>query len=320
VGHSTGGLDVRQLIVDLSTPGHHVAFKRVYPEVVHQRFERLETLRSTIFDAIETAQFVSTPHYGSNLAHWACMVAPSLRLAAGGLHHAARFGGARGCAAKGRLIAHSPSLFGNDGFRSALGDALSKMLPRTLDELAAADARGAYTELVRWLWEMSADTGALSRLDPIAPTWRPFGCKPRKKLDDSDMVHYEGHGGRIRARSIVTHAQKKVGDHRSFFVIADFLLRHCLPDSLKNKVEEVDKLLEGGTVTLDADVHDGVVNSASMVWPDRDKSFAVDADHADVIGHFITDRDRHRYDLLPSAASFDEIVFHELWADIRDYM
>jgi triacylglycerol lipase len=60
-GHSTGGLDIRQLLIDLSAPGGGTTFVDGECEVGHEVLKRLVT----------RVVFMSVPHYGSNIADYA---------------------------------------------------------------------------------------------------------------------------------------------------------------------------------------------------------------------------------------------------------
>ena len=69
--------------------------------------------------------------------------------------------------------------------------------------------------------------------------------------------------------------------------------------------------------------NDGIVNAASMLWPDGLDTRLVHADHGDIIGHFAllpakdgTERQYHTYDLLGSASQFDQPAFEKVWTDV----
>jgi hypothetical protein len=70
--------------------------------------------------------------------------------------------------------------------------------------------------------------------------------------------------------------------------------------------------------------NDGIVNTASMLWPDADETRLVDGDHGDIIGHYrlveAADgpplRRYHTYDLLRSDSGFTEATFRAVWCDV----
>ncbi len=77
----------------------------------------------------------------------------------------------------------------------------------------------------------------------------------------------------------------------------------------------------GGEVT--AWDNDGIVNTASMVWRDREDVVVVPGDHMDVVGHYrrvkaeaANGREYQAYDLLGSASQFDETTFEQVWNNL----
>ena len=89
---------------------------------------------------------------------------------------------------------------------------------------------------------------------------------------------------------------------------------------------EVRRLLRPDQVyALRPEDNDGVVNSVSMAWPDVDASRVVEADHADVMGHFRYNPPPRledgvpglrQYDLLNSPSGFTQESFEALWRNI----
>jgi hypothetical protein len=73
--------------------------------------------------------------------------------------------------------------------------------------------------------------------------------------------------------------------------------------------------------------NDGIVNTASMLWPDGEETRLVEADHGDVIGHYrlveALDgpplRRYHTYDLLRSDSGFTEATFREVWRGVFEF-
>jgi hypothetical protein len=69
--------------------------------------------------------------------------------------------------------------------------------------------------------------------------------------------------------------------------------------------------------------NDGIVNTASMLWPSGPGTRLVHCDHMDITGHFArsagaerADRTFRAYDLLGSASHFDGAAFAAVWNDI----
>jgi hypothetical protein len=73
--------------------------------------------------------------------------------------------------------------------------------------------------------------------------------------------------------------------------------------------------------------NDGIVNTASMLWPSGGATRLVHCDHMDITGHFARlgaggerrDRIFRAYDLLGSASQFDASHFAAVWNDIFDF-
>jgi triacylglycerol lipase len=70
--------------------------------------------------------------------------------------------------------------------------------------------------------------------------------------------------------------------------------------------------------------NDGIVNTASMLWPEGEKTLLVDGDHMDIVGHYhlvraprnqLT-RKYDAYDLLKSHSGFDSDAFRKVWDDV----
>ena len=79
--------------------------------------------------------------------------------------------------------------------------------------------------------------------------------------------------------------------------------------------------------TLELWDNDGIVNTASMLWPDGEATRLVDGDHGDIIGHYrLVDaifgpplRRYHTYDLLRSDSGFGEGTFRSVWREVLDF-
>jgi hypothetical protein len=183
-------------------------------------------------------------------------------------------------------------------------------------------ARASYFELLRWLLHMASDSSALSDLSPVR-----LGDAPPSPAHEDDP---EGerrflveHG--IRYASIVTVAQPRSEHWFNLFNRLHALTAES-PDSRLGPPRAVRKLLEPrATRMLSLADNDGLVNTVSQVWPDAASCYLVDADHADVIGHYQAETagDTHgafkRYDLLNSSSGFDERAFTELWTRIASF-
>jgi len=74
--------------------------------------------------------------------------------------------------------------------------------------------------------------------------------------------------------------------------------------------------------------NDGIVNTASMLWPDLQETRLVAADHLDIVGHYVlrktvpSDASGRQYaavDALKSHTEFTQDAFDRVWNDVFDF-
>ena len=72
--------------------------------------------------------------------------------------------------------------------------------------------------------------------------------------------------------------------------------------------------------------NDGIVNTASMLWPNGPDTLLVEGDHGDIMGHFAPShvsppagREFSSYDLLRSGSGFQQERFASVWNDVFDF-
>ena len=315
VGHSTGGLDLRQLLL-------------LYRELEGSKDLRREGSALEVLSHIRSVQFLSTPQRGTNLVRRmnqplvrSLLIRPLLR---------AFYESVRGLRERGtsessrllRLVLLRGKRVESDNWVDALLDTMQGCYSRE-GAFPSALARASYFELQRWLLHMASDSSALSDLSPVR-----LGDAPPSPSHEDDP---EGerrflveHG--IRYASIVTVAQPRSEHWFNLFNRLHALTAES-PDSRLGPPRAVRKLLEPrATRMLSLADNDGLVNTVSQVWPDASSCFLVEADHGDVIGHFQSDRadDTHgayrRYDLLNSSSGFDRPAFDALWFRIAAFV
>ena len=315
VGHSTGGLDLRQLLLR-------------YRELERAPGPRREDSALKVLGRIRSVQFLSTPQRGTNLVcrmsqplARALLIRPLLRAC----YESVRGLREHGTSACGRLLRHV--FFRGQRVESANWiDALLDTLESCYSLEGAhpsALARVEYFDLLCWLLQMVSDASALSDLSPVrlgdAPPSPAHVDDPREERRVLDE-----HG--IRYASIVTVARPRSGRWFDLFNRL-YALTAESPEPRLGQPQAVRELLEPRTVRrLSPADNDGLVNTVSQVWPDAASCHLVDADHADVIGHFQagTRVDTHgafkRYDLLNSSSDFDALSFAELWTRIASFV
>lgn len=172
IGHSTGGLDIRRLLLDLgSDPDGHVTVD-VDCQVPHQR----------IRGHIHRLVFLSVPHFGTRLADISGPLGPWLQTFA---HDAARaIAVNRGWRARLRTWLTPTVADTRTGLAKALLQALDDS--DELGEITADDrasARSARMEWAAWLEHMSHDLGALSDLRAEPPAHVDVTCASPAHFD-----------------------------------------------------------------------------------------------------------------------------------------
>lgn len=313
VGHSTGGLDIRQLLIDLRDV---------------EESGSSDNARGLI-DRIRSVQFLSTPHRGSNLAHHLGQTWLRSLLSRGLLgtsYGVARLMGEQGVGAMGKLLR-----------RWLPDDRLPDWMDAIIDTMAGcystegpveqATARASYFDLLKWMAQILSDEAAVTDLDPEPHPGAP--PSPAHRDDFADEQEFiDRHG--IRVGSIVTVSSPRSDERAAalnVFRITYNLTAYKPTQRLRLEYAIPKLLVPGEEIQLGPSENDGIVNSVSMVWPDASSCYAVEADHGDVIGHFqgspkpepgcpCGDR---QYDLLSSASRFDAAQFQELWTRIAAF-
>ena len=305
VGHSTGGLDIRQLILDL----HDLKDRRV--PVDGGRGESARAIR----DCLKGVVFLSVPHWGTNIADWVhshCIlrrtVIADLRAAFAGSQHclldqieAAIAGGAAALTGAELLLA----------LRDALTEANDHSAGR--DPSRLADAQEAASELDLYFQHMATDFHVINDL-----TSKPYeGKKSPAHFNDDDRkkelalwrdppirtLSYATVGGRpfrFSTRSgcpapvfnltnpcddleIAQGCGLSAGTDLSY----RFTYRACAggPLAWPNHPGKVTRVLgPPPPQPIELWDNDGIVNTASMLWP-RGEITLVLADHLDIVGH-----------------------------------
>ena len=317
IGHSTGGLDLRQLLINLREKP--VGDATGMPALIRQ---------------IQTVQFISTPHRGTALAHRlggtpSRIFASRLLLrvlyeGAHGLRGVGLWGLGRGLKRGLKLLPHDRR---TSNWIDAVVDTLVGCYSKAGD-LESAEARGTYSELLRWLLHMASDFSAITDLDPMpSHVARPSPAHASESSIEKELAFIKNRGlgapdtSPIRVRSIVTRASLDEKAERTLFTFLHGLTADASLRPLQ-KTFKIRKLQDDGKWhTLTPPENDGLVNSVSQVWPDADHSRLVPGDHADVIGHFRSSNSNkpdafHQYDLLNAPSGFTVQRFQELWKDI----
>jgi hypothetical protein len=360
VGHSTGGLDIRQALLDLDAEARG---RRERLRVDGDHRVAVEASAEEILGAIRRVVFLSVPQRGTNIADWVRAHGPLRKVLVQQLRG---FVNAAGLATALNDLEEQVAQAFAGASRSdlflAARDAVAEIDAGAAegDPEATADAHEAASELRLFLTHVASDFAAIDDLcaEPAVE------AQPRERDERRSPAHAGEQereeeramwdGWRLRTRSYATVARRPY----------DFAAGEEVPawELLKPSTSPWSRLQEGirartdamylcgyracaggpfrgggaravatafggaGRRTVERFDNDGIVNTASMLWPDGDATQFLDADHGDVIGHFrLGDapedglRKHHTYDLLRSASGFTEHDFRGLWREVFSF-
>ena len=314
VGHSTGGLDIRELVT---------------------RLDKNPTSAHGLVDRIRRLVFLSVPHRGTNIADWVREHDIARKVLVNRFRQLVEDditvpGFLRDF---GEKMIHGPAqLF------DAAEDVHRDYHPKSNDPLELADARDAKYQVRRWLEHTDGDFLAI---DDLAVG---DAAAQRTKLDaERDMWKRRG----ITAKSYATLGRAPFGDVHAEHVLRSVpaVMKAAITDALDTDLTyrisytaccdgpfvaadlnrapwlHTGPFGETGEVVLADSDNDGIVNTASMLLPGGD-TVIVPGDHADIIGHFerkpnngTGTRVYEAYDLLASGSSFTSETFRAVWTD-----
>jgi triacylglycerol lipase len=354
VGHSTGGLDIRQLIWDL---GKHES----HPNYVDGGFA---VENHTIRKRLDAVVFLSVPHWGTNIADWArshralreAAVGSLLGAVAGSQVYlldqiesniagdAGSFTGAELLLAAQDALREANEYYGNPG------------------PLRTAEAQEAASELGLYLRHMASDFRAIDDLSseqPDDPDKRsPAHFDEEEREDEIRLwnrfgirtLSYATVGGRpFHFTSGCPAPVLELTNPFSYPEIArdlgrsaktDFLYRFCYracaggPFRPPKQAGEVKRVLgPAPPQPIELWDNDGIVNTLSMLWP-KDETVLVQADHLDVVGHreLVKTRQNQRiqpghepariyqsYDSFKSVPHLKRETFKDIWREIFEF-
>lgn len=316
VGHSTGGLDIRHLLMDLATPDE--------VPVNGKMGEAIPVDNQKLLKMITRVVFLSTPHYGSNIADdwltrtWLvrALLRTGLLLFYGSLRVPSGL--------LSRVLGPRPSL---DAWY-AIQDALLEAHDMGIDDpIKSADAREASAQISLWIKQMAYDFSVLTDLGTEQNARKAEQDWPRSVLTRS----YATVSPVPPAWSWRSWLRGRQSDDAAPSVDLIYRLVHLMTG--RGKFRERMPIAEDWFVDpgvsvgpLDHTASDGIVNTASMFWKHGGDTKLVLADHGDIIGHFRRDPKTFKrngggrrftsYDFFESGSSFDEHTFKAIWREI----
>ena len=356
VGHSTGGLDIRRLLWDLDDEIKKNA--DTHYSVDGTDGSPFTVTAAALLGMVKRIVFLSVPQFGTNIADWVRtytigrqVVVSKLRASveASQLPLLDRF---EGCLSS--FAARATNLDLLEAVQDTLTEAESLCVA---DRTRVALAQEAASELALWLRHMATDFSAIDDLasdadgDPISPAhftakmrdaerkvWedrhiltksyasvgaRPFDFDPDHSAPRWDLLNpfscldTYSHSHRGAKTDIVYRT--------CYRVCAGGPFRYPNIHNLPMPPVLVDET--GKQRTIAVWDNDGIVNTASMLWPNASETVLVDADHMDIVGHFrrvlATDTDSGRkyqaYNLLKSGSGFGLSRFATVWNGVFDF-
>lgn len=351
VGHSTGGLDIRKLIWDLNDARdaeHWVDGATSADRAVPG---------DSILQMIDKIVFLSVPQWGTNIADWVRNHRVGRELVIADLRASV---GASQVPLLDRVqqwISDSAANAMKLGLVLAIRDALGEAEADTSrDPMCIALSQEAASELQLWLRHIATDFSVINDLavgdaniDKESPAH--FTDATRKK----EIARWQGDD--IKTRSYATIGARPFSfDPSKPAPTWELINPLTYPDLTRraNPAPDTDivyrvcyRACAGGPLAAPANLpapkpfvvgsttprkievwdNDGIVNTASMLWPDMEETLLVYGDHMDIVGHYrLVDalaecgqRKYQAYDLLKSGCRFDTPSFEKVWNDIFDF-
>jgi len=349
VGHSTGGLDIRCLLRELqmrqaqaiTVDGMGLAAESALPVPVPHHADLLQMLDAVVF--------LSVPQFGTNIADYVRAYPLVTRAAVEtlrGVVAQARFG--RGPSWGLRASAVLAWLTRADLFRVAETALETSRVALSMNASDRAQAREDGADLALWLAQIHDDFSAIDDLcaAPYAQAWpgqaQDWTVSPAHYTDQQRAQELRDWnrlpGGPLRTLSFATSGLVP-GKHpaaRSISPVApldprmlgartrpggpDIVYRLCFWACAGGPFELPRPIAQGLPDSIQAWSNDGIVNTASMYWPDGEDTVLVEADHMDIVGHF---HGKQRRDLLDSRSAhkpaFGLAEFQAHWRSIFDF-
>ena len=356
VGHSTGGLDIRRLICDLDADVKKNAHAQFPVDGTHG--SPFTVPAREILRMMDHIVFLSVPQYGTNFADWVRGHTLGRKAVVAELRASV---GASQVPLLDRLqgwIARSVAITTRLDLMKALQDALTEAEPPVAaTRMRVALAQEAASELALWLRHTATDFGAIEDLSAAPDRNRISPAHFNEEMRKQEKEAWKRH--HIVARSYASVGARPFEfDPDQAAPRWDLLNPVSYPETTRNSPQSsktdivyrtcyracaggpfqypvirktpappvlVDE--SGGQRTIAVWDNDGIVNTASMLWPNAGETVLVNADHMDMVGHFRlvraaggdSGRKYRAYDLLKSGSGFDLNKFAQMWNSVFDF-
>jgi hypothetical protein len=345
VGHSTGGLDIRQLIQDLDNP-----------EIAPLPIDGGHSLESDLIrKKIKAVVFLSVPHRGTNIADWVRShrvlrkaVVLGMRAAVAGSQLLVLDALEQHCAGAASWLTRAQIMLACQDALTEANEHYGRRGP-----IRTAEAHEAASDLALYLRHIGSDFHVIDDLTarcpedgPLSPAhfndaerraelrlWRdpPIQTLSFATLGSRPFLFPRGSPAPVwdltnpcSYPELSKDSQSSAGTDLSYRTC----YRACAGGPFRRPADggKISRPLHGRRVPeLEDWDNDGIVNTASMLWP-QGENVLVNASHLDIVGHYKL-RDapkdsarRHiSYRVMKSTPQFEGEVFREIWTEIFDF-
>ena len=340
VGHSTGGLDIRQLIWTLH---------REKEPLILDGGARIEPER--ILERVRRAVFLSVPHWGTNIADWVHSQRVWREAVMTALRAAVETSQAPLLDRVADWTTGAAACLTGTGLLRAVQDTLREANERhgRRSPMRSAEAHEAAAHLGLFLRQMTADFRAI---DDLTSYHRPGESESPAHFTeerDEELKFWRERGIHVRSYATVGKRLCRFQPGRpappgelsqpwtcpeaawdcALSGNTDIVYRTCYrvcacgPFQLPKEGGKVTRRLPGAPDhAIEVWDNDGIVNTASMLWR-AGENVLVPGDHMDVVGHYRPivagggrGREFEAYDLMKSDSGFGEETFKAVWGEI----
>ncbi len=348
IGHSTGGLDIRRMIWDLdSAPRDERALDGTQGGAYTVEAREIR-------DRITHVVFLSVPQWGTNIADWVRTYWIARKLVVGNLYASVSATQVPPLDRVEALLSTILSDVSGLALMCAVRDAINEAETGPCkDGRQTAAAQEAASELSLYLRHMVTDFRAIDDLaaeangDHESPAhfsdrmrqqevdrWRNIATQSYATVSQSPFRFAPGRSA-PRWDMLNPCSYPEVAKDRALSKATDATYRMCYRacaggpfgyPSYTGFSPELMHLNSRRSRRIELWDNDGIVNTASMVWP-YGKTWLVECDHMDIVGHYRaveaaspeSGRRYDAYDLLGSASKFGPEGFTAVWQDVFDF-
>jgi len=360
VGHSTGGLDIRLLLWHLAQLSQ--LSKPIVTDGGSGKDRAVKVDPGEVLERVDRVVFISVPQWGTNIADWVRTYHPERRLVVAGLRASVEASQVPLVDTAQHLISSVTAALANTDLIFAVQDALREAEADTRrSPLGTAKAQEAAALISLWLRHMATDFRAIDDLTAVEPRrhakgsedWERSPAHFDSKRRKEEQRIWKEHDIRTKSYATIgtnpfnfsddpvprwdllkpwTYPEFNKETKRSARTDATYRIcyRACAggpfkypPDSEGLGLEALHSEKERKIAMWD---NDGIVNTASMLWPNLEKTVLVESDHMDIVGHYQrvraangSGREFQAYDLLKSNSGFTSDIFEDVWAAIFDF-